>query len=127
MIKYLLISFENNLFQSTIYLGDYYYTIEKNYDLMKKYYLMAIELNNSNATEVLDAFKKRIKTPEGQKRLKNLGITNTQILDDLKIVEDENTLGHYWMEKIGLNPNLPEFKNVTRHEIEHAVKYATVN
>ena len=85
------------------------------------------ELNNSNATEVLDAFKKRIKTPEGQKRLKNLGITNTQILDDLKIVEDENTLGHYWMEKIGLNPNLPEFKNVTRHEIEHAVKDANVN
>ena len=44
-------------------------------------------------------------TPEGQKRLKNLGITNTQILDDLKIVEDENTLGQYWMEKIGLNPS----------------------
>ena len=85
------------------------------------------ELNNSNATEVLDAFKKRIKTPEGQKRLKNLGITNTQILDDLKIVEDENTLGQYWMEKIGLNPNLPEFKNVTRHEIEHAVRDANIN
>lgn len=82
------------------------------------------ELNNPNATEVLENFKKRIQTPEGQKRLKDLGITNTKVLDDLTIVGDENTLGQYWMNKIGLNPNLPEVKRVTRHEIEHAVQDA---
>jgi len=82
------------------------------------------ELNNKEATEVLESFRARIKTPEGQKRLKELGITDTQILDDLKILADDETLGHYWLEKIGLNPNLPEMSRVTRHEIEHAVQGA---
>jgi hypothetical protein len=87
-------------------------------------FLSLPELNNPNATKVLENFRERIKTPEGQKRLKDLGITNTKVLDDLTIVGDENTLGKYWMNKIGLNPNLPEVKRVTRHEIEHAVQDA---
>jgi hypothetical protein len=87
-------------------------------------FLSLPELNNPNATKVLENFRERIKTPEGQKRLKDLGITNTKVLDDLTIVGDENTLGQYWMNKIGLNPNLPEVKRVTRHEIEHAVQDA---
>ena len=82
------------------------------------------ELNNKEATEVLESFRTRIKTPEGQKRLKDLGITDTRILDDLKILADDETLGQYWLEKIGLNPNLPEISRVTRHEIEHAVQGA---
>jgi hypothetical protein len=82
------------------------------------------ELNNKKATEVLESFRARIKTPEGQKRLKELGITDTKILDDLKILADDETLGQYWLEKIGLNPNLPEMSRVTRHEIEHAVQGA---
>jgi len=84
------------------------------------------ELNNPEASEVLDNFMTRIKTPEGKRRLKELGITEKEkyVFDKLKIVNDENTLGHYWHNKIGLNPNLPEFKNVTRHEIEHSVQDA---
>jgi len=84
------------------------------------------ELNNSNATEVLENFRKRIKTPEGKQRLKDLGITNKRILDDLKIVADETGLAYYSPQfgKIGIHPQLPEFRNVTRHEIEHAVQDA---
>jgi hypothetical protein len=85
------------------------------------------ELNNPNATQVLENFRKRIQTPEGRKRLKDLGITNKKVLDDLKIVADENTLGHYWRGKIGLHPELPEVKKVTRHEIEHAVQNSIKN
>ena len=85
------------------------------------------ELNNPEASRVLENFKTRIKTPEGVERLKQLGITNTKLLDNLKIVKDENTLGHYWHEKIGLNPYLPEVKNVTRHEIEHGVQNSIEN
>ena len=82
------------------------------------------ELNNPQASEVLDNFMTRINTPEGKRRLKELGITEKYVFDKLKIVGDENTLGHYWLNKIGLHPDLPEFKNVTRHEIEHAVQDA---
>ena len=66
----------------------------------------------------------RINTPEGKRRLKELGITEKYVFDKLKIVGDENTLGHYWLNKIGLHPKLPEVKRVTRHEIEHAVQDA---
>lgn len=82
------------------------------------------ELNNPKASEVLENFRTRIGTPEGKKRLKELGITNTKVLDNLKIVGDENTLGQYWLNRIGLNPELPEVRNVTRHEIEHGVQDA---
>ena len=82
------------------------------------------ELNNPNASEVLENFKKRISTPEGQKRLKKLGITETDVFDKLKIVADKNTLGQYWLNKIGLHPELPEVRRVTRHEIEHGVQDA---
>jgi hypothetical protein len=82
------------------------------------------ELNNSNATEVLENFKKRISTPEGQRRLKELGITETEVFDKLKIVADKNGLAQYWLNKIGIHPELPEVKRVTRHEIEHGVQDA---
>jgi hypothetical protein len=82
------------------------------------------ELNNPKATEVLENFRARLNTPEGKRRLKALGITDKKVLDDLKIVADEKTLAQYWLNKIGINPELPEVRNVTRHEIEHAVKDA---
>jgi Holliday junction resolvasome RuvABC DNA-binding subunit len=40
-------------------LGLYYQKIEKNYDLMKKYYLMSIELKNSDAMIAL-GFSKQV-------------------------------------------------------------------
>jgi len=47
--------FKNNIFEEPstdieyFYYGVYYKIIEENYDLMKKYYLMAIELNHPNS------------------------------------------------------------------------------
>ena len=82
------------------------------------------ELNNPQASGVLEDFRARLMTPEGQRRLKQLGITETDILDNLKIVADENTLGNYWRGKISLNPDLPEFRYVARHEVEHGVQDA---
>jgi len=54
--------FKNNIFEEPstdieyFYYGVYYETIGKNYDLMKKYYLMAIELNNSKAMNNLAGY-----------------------------------------------------------------------
>lgn len=85
------------------------------------------QTTNKQSIEVLDNFKQRIRTPEGQKRLKELGITEEQLLQDLKIVEDPNTYGYYWGAKntIAINPNHhPLSKKVVRHEIEHGVQNA---
>jgi hypothetical protein len=84
------------------------------------------QTTNKQSIEVLDNFKQRIRTPEGQKRLKELGITEEQLLQDLKIVEDPNTYGYYRSAKntIAMNPNHPLPKKVVRHEIEHGVQNA---
>ena len=84
------------------------------------------QTTNKQSIEVLDNFKQRIRTPEGQKRLKELGITEEQLLQDLKIVEDPNTYGYYRGAKntIAMNPNHPLPKKVVRHEIEHGVQNA---
>ena len=84
------------------------------------------ETTNKQSIEVLNNFKQRIRTPEGQKRLKELGITEEQLLQDLKIVEDPNTYGYYRGAKntIAMNPNHPLPKKVVRHEIEHGVQNA---
>ena len=84
------------------------------------------ETTNKQSIEVLDNFKQRIKTPEGQKRLKELGVTEDSFLQDLKIVEDPNTYGYYRGAKntIAMNPNHPLPKKVVRHEVEHAVQNA---
>jgi len=56
--------FINNIFEEPskdieyLYYGVYYQKIEKNYDLMKKYYLMAIELNHSDAMNSLAFYYK---------------------------------------------------------------------
>jgi len=58
--------FKSNIFEESstdieyFYYGVYYDEIEKNYDLMKKYYLMAIELNNSPAMYNLADYYKKI-------------------------------------------------------------------
>ena len=84
------------------------------------------QTTNKQSIEVLDNFKQRIRTPEGQKRLKELGITEEHLLQDLKIVEDPNTYGYYTGAKntIAMNPNHPLPKKVVRHEIEHGVQNA---
>jgi hypothetical protein len=84
------------------------------------------QTTNKQSIEVLDNFKQRIKTPDGQKRLKKLGITEDKLLQDLKIVEDPNTYGYYRGDKntIAMNPDHPLPKKVVRHEIEHGVQNA---
>ena len=84
---------------------------------------------NKNALEVLNNFKTRIQTPEGQQRLKKLGITEEQLLHDLSIIDDSNTYGYYRpsRNKIAINPLDPLVNNTTRHEIEHGVQNAFRN
>jgi hypothetical protein len=84
------------------------------------------ETTNKQSIEVLDNFKQRIKTPEGQKRLKELGITKDSFLQELKIIEDPNTFGYYAGDKnrIAIHPNHPFPEKVVRHEIEHGVQTA---
>jgi hypothetical protein len=84
---------------------------------------------NKQSLDVLDNFKQRIKTPEGKTRLKDLGISNDKSLQDLKIIEDPNTYGHYspLKNKISMHPNHPIPRKVVRHEIEHAVQKAKID
>jgi len=88
---------------------------------------------NKESLETLENFKTRIKTPEGKKRLKNLGINNDELLQKLEIVEDPNTLGYYRpsKNKIAVNSNNSLYNSflnkVVRHEIEHGVQEAVKN
>jgi len=84
------------------------------------------ETTNKQSIEVLDNFKQRIKTPEGQKRLKELGITEDSFLQNLKIIEDRNTFGYYARDgnKIAIHPDDPLLGQTVRHEIEHSVQAA---
>jgi hypothetical protein len=77
---------------------------------------------NKTSLEVLENFKKRIKTSEGKKRMKALGIKNDKQLQKIEIVEDPNSYGYYRPSenKIAINPNLP-IPEIVRHEIEHGV------
>jgi hypothetical protein len=79
---------------------------------------------HEDAINVLNEFKQRIKTPEGQKRLKELGISNDEFLQKLKIIEDNTEYGYYNDGKIGLHKDVPNVGTVTRHEIEHGVQGA---
>ena len=84
---------------------------------------------NKNSLKVLEDFKQRIQTPEGQRRLKELGIPDDSFLQKTKMVDDPSTLGVYgaYPNTIGINPNLPNtnFTNsVIRHELEHGVQDA---
>jgi hypothetical protein len=87
------------------------------------------ETTNKNSLKVLEDFKQRIQTPEGQRRLKELGIPDDSFLQQIKIVDDPSTLGVYrpYSNTVGVNPDLPNsnFTNsVVRHEIEHGVQDA---
>lgn len=87
------------------------------------------EVTDKNSLKVLEDFKQRIQTPEGQRRLKELGITNDDWLQKMGMVEDPNTYGYYSAmdNRIALHPELslnPFTKNVVRHEIEHGVQDA---
>jgi hypothetical protein len=86
---------------------------------------------NKKSLGVLEDFKTRIETPEGKRRLKELGISDREAkeLHNIKIVEDPNTFGYYKGHKnaIAMNPNHPLPRKVVRHEIEHGVQAANTS
>ena len=81
---------------------------------------------NKKTLDVLEDFKHRIQTPEGQKRMKELGIDNDFMLRKIEIVEDPNTFGYFSgnRNRVVLNPEHPLPRKVARHEIEHGVQNA---
>ena len=84
------------------------------------------ESTNSNLTSVLDDFRQRMQTPEGQERLKALGITSDDYLKELKLIEDEYSYGYHMPNegKVAIHPEAGGqlARNAIRHEIEHAVQ-----
>jgi hypothetical protein len=84
-------------------------------------------LSDEGATSVLNDFRTRMGTQEGQQRLKNLGITDTKNLDNLQLISDPNVYANYDGSNVNINPKLPLKKPVSRHEIEHGVQHALMN
>jgi hypothetical protein len=84
---------------------------------------------SKEANEVLNDFIQRVKTPEGMRRAKELGINNVEdFLTKVQITDRPSALAYYAPEfnKIALNPNIAQssVKPITRHELEHAVQSA---
>jgi hypothetical protein len=78
---------------------------------------------------MLDDFRKRIRTPEGLRRLKELGINDVNKFDDLVLKEINNEIAYFTDnpftgEHIALHKDIPArfTKKITRHELEHAVQ-----
>ena len=84
------------------------------------------ETTNPESLSMLSDFKKRISTPEGKRRMKELGITRKDMLDALTIVEDPTSYGYYRpsKNKIAIHPDIPLPRIVGRHEVEHGVQRA---
>lgn len=74
----------------------------------------------------LEAFKTRIQSPEGLRRLKELGITEKDFLQEIQLLKNRKSHGDYSSStnEINLDPFSPLPKSITRHEIEHAVQSA---
>jgi hypothetical protein len=92
---------------------------------------MLPKTTNQENIDVLNAFKERIKTPEGKRRLKQLGISSDKDLQKLEVFDDPNTYGVYYggFNKIGIHPKLDatSSRNTVRHEIEHGIQRAYVD
>jgi hypothetical protein len=92
---------------------------------------MLPKTTNQESIDVLNAFKERIKTPEGKRRLKQLGISSDKDLQKLEVFDEPNTYGVYYggFNKIGVHPKLDakSSRNIVRHEIEHGVQRAYVD
>lgn len=71
-------------------------------------------------------FKARIQTPEGRRRLQNLGILGDKQLQDLQMVNTSTEPGSYYpdINFASVNPAEPLPGSIARHEIEHAVQDA---
>ena len=99
------------------------------YKKMMRFFTMP-DSKSKSGQQMLADFRKRIATPEGQRRLKALGITNPHIFEGLVIKEIQNELAYFnpnfGVEYMALHKDIPEAiaAKITRHEIEHAVQKA---
>ena len=95
-------------------------------DFLKEQFRRTIlpETKNTNALSVVDDFYERIQTPEGLKRLKNLGIDESSIQKKVKVYEDPRSYGSYSLGRIYMNPGSSGHlsKSTIRHELEHHVQ-----
>jgi len=114
--------FKNKIFEEpTIdleysYYGVYYY-IEKNYDLMKKYFSMAIELNYSHAMNSLAFYYKNIeKNYDLMKKyyLMSIGLNNSHAMNNIGVYyqtveKNYDLMKKYFLMAIELNYSKPMF------------------
>jgi len=90
------------------------------------------DVTDPNIRGVLDDFTERVGTPEGQRRLKDLGREN---LDPslINLKENKDAIANFGMMQddysnlaptVSLNPSIPSNmqRSITRHEIEHAMQ-----
>lgn len=88
------------------------------------------ESKSLQGRELLDDFISRINSKEGLKRLGELGINDPKYFEDLVLKEIQHEAGYFTtvggQPIIALHKDIPEsiVKNITRHEIEHAVQRA---
>jgi len=134
--------FKNNIFKEPstdieyFYYGVYYQYTEKNYDLMKKYYLMAIELNNSNAMYYLALYYQYIENNyELMKKyyLMAIELNNSDAMDNLAHFYDTfeknyDLMKKYYLMAIELNHsdamnNLAFYYQLTEKNYDLMKKY----
>ncbi len=90
------------------------------------------ESKSLQGRELLDDFISRINSKEGLKRLGDLGINDPKYFEDLVLKEIQHELGYFTevggQPMIALHAGMPAeiAKNITRHEIEHAVQRAII-
>ena len=94
-------------------------------DKMTEEFLLP-ESKNPKVVSTVENFQKRLRSPEGKKRLKQLGITEKEILENVKVKENNNTFGHYNFSTnlIHVHPEDNLMSQTIRHELEHAVQDA---
>jgi hypothetical protein len=112
-------------------IGDFLSDKEKEmYEFFKKEerFTNLPKTKNQEILSVYDNFLKRINSDEGKKRMKSLGITKSDLLKDIKFIEDPTDYGYYRGQKntVAIHPDLELKPTTTRHEIEHAVQNAAL-
>ena len=102
---------------------------EARYKKMMEFFTMP-DSKSKSGQNMLAEFQQRIRTPEGQQRLKDLGITNPHIFEGLVLKEMQNEIGYFnpnmGIEYLAIHKDMPEAiaAKITRHELEHAVQKA---
>ncbi len=107
----IILKLADNIVESNIYtlIGYYYRNIKTNDDLMKKYYLMAIELNNSNAMYNLGNYYECIANYDLMEKyyLMAIELNNTNAMWNLgnyyQYIENYDLMKKYYLMAVELN------------------------